>query len=109
MKQKRYWLRGGLIGLVLGCILISIHFIFYKFFGVEAFNYFVIAGIFGIVIVDRFFHCDFLDMGWTNHHLPKYCNALEGVGLIISALFVYLVIGIIIGWFYGKFKNRNNI
>lgn len=85
--SKRYWLRGGLAGLVFSLAVISLSIIYFIF----CFN-------------------DFESL------VPSYCQSIDFlnipgniflfVGGYISNILFYVFLGIFIGWIYGKIKSR---
>ncbi|OGI93579.1 hypothetical protein A3A03_00415 [Candidatus Nomurabacteria bacterium RIFCSPLOWO2_01_FULL_40_18] len=87
MNQKRYWLRGGIVGLILVFIIL------------------ILSGIY-------FFFC-FRSYG----ELPSYCSSINFLNYpehyllfldsLVSNLAFYIGFGVILGWLYGKIKNRN--
>ena len=88
-KERPYWLKGGII-IILFYILIGIVFSIYDFAtfddfkGFFTFMYFVGPGsfIFGID------------------------GPMEFITSFIFTIAIYFIIGAIIGWIYGKIKNR---
>jgi len=93
MKQKRYWLRGGIILGSIVCFLSIVSIIPYSPF-------------FIINIILSMPH-------WWIVKLTGYCTGGEsciGTWLIIFS-FLYViegfVLGSLLGWLYGKIKNRN--
>ena len=102
---KRYWLRGGMIGLIVGALLIAIYLISYKFLNTEILNYFVIIGLPGYFLT-YLLGCKFFNTSWGGVPVaPLYCDSLQAFVTIATALIAYIVFGILIGWLYGKIKN----
>ena len=102
--NKRYWLRGGLIGLFFPLFLIVIvQAVHYSGLGNfpgfanlvnQIVIFFMIIGNPIGLLIEKIFHC-----------------GSEGLAcaigsFILSGLITYMLIGIILGWLYGKFKNK---
>jgi len=87
-KEKPYWLRGGII---LGVIGIFIAFIT------------VLNDMIGhnVSFLSKFFW----DLPFTD--FLTRIDAIEIVVLVIFHTLPYIIIGIILGWIYGKIKGRN--
>jgi hypothetical protein len=95
MQQKRYWLRGGIIGLIIGVLFLVINFLGMKYFNTEALNWPLLPGIFsGIVFNYLVLKCDFID--WNNKN-PQYCDSLQGISMIAFNLLAYFIVGMLIG------------
>jgi len=93
MNQKRYWLRGGIIG-VTGISLISLGL--------------AMLGL--VVLVDNTFwtFAEYLGSPIISSLCSGWCI---GTGIIVgSPIFIVetFIIGAILGWIYGKIKNRNH-
>lgn len=85
MKQKRYWLRGGIIGL----ILVSIVWI-------------------SALIVFIFCFNDFKEPPSCHKvYFLNYTQYLFFLKYPFSNNVFYIGLGTILGWLYGKLKNRN--
>ncbi|HTE48557.1 MAG TPA: hypothetical protein VK675_01455 [Candidatus Paceibacterota bacterium] len=105
MKQKRYWLRGGIIAVIIGAIFLIINLISIKYFNTEAFNYPIAPGIFlGITFNYLAFKCDFWNGGGS-----WYCDTTGIISIIAFNLIIYFLAGILIGWLYGKIIKRNKV
>jgi len=78
--QKRYWLRGGVTGLVLFCLV----FVFMSLKNT------------GKISVSDAFSC-------SSGHGP--CLVIINYGLV----FFFILVGSFLGWLYGKIKNRNKM
>ncbi len=91
MNQKRYWLRGGITGLVVGIFYFLIGWIFPSLGE-------ILIDIFAIIFKPTF-------------ALLKLFRPikLELGSLIFAISFSLFLYGMILGWFYGKVKNRNNV
>ena len=96
--KKRYWLRGG-IGLLLLYGLLTA--ILYPFGTGEWFPYWLIPSIIGGIPLSALFH-------WLSSGIYSgiYSEGLTGFTLPIIT---YFILGAILGWLYGKIKNRNKI
>ena len=101
MKHKRYWLRGLLIGVlfIVAISLIPRH---------------VIYAIPGLAVITRFFYSVGMPLGnlfaWLNcGEVVSGSGSWCGVGPGLAGYFItYPVLGSLIGWLYGKIKNRSN-
>ena len=88
MKNKKYWLRGGVVGLLLG-IIIVVYFLKYNFLACST--------------------------GWGawQKPLPSYCYLLFPINGSLSSIYgilnilLYFVYGAILGLLYGKIKNKD--
>jgi hypothetical protein len=108
MNQKRYWLRGLVIGLIFGILVTYAHENVYEF--------------------ANFLHMDFGDvLARESHPLYNYytnfIQRLYSIAFLpwfflgIFTMFVqyylppitYSILGVLIGWIYGKIKNRNKV
>jgi len=120
-KEWPSWLKGGIIGLIL---FILVYFVFYGTYalsnnnpGVEpqaslweaiffivgsliSYPIFFIAGIFDGPYRLGKYHEMFFSSGLSLFQIPNF------LGWIIL-FFIYLLIGIIIGWLIGKIKQKN--
>ena len=95
MKQKRYWLRGGLI---LNAIVLILGFAFSFIKGIGSL---VALGIPGAFFVYYGF-CDvFTPNDWCGQHLSQY--SAWALAIIFSLIFYFLV-GSIFGLLYGTIK-----
>jgi hypothetical protein len=92
MKQKRYWLRGGLFGLVIGILYSFV--LAYSFSLNDFFNQ----------ITYILFKVDFL-----NYLFFGSCRGLSCLLTIFTGPLSFMVEGVVIGFLYGKIKNRNKI
>lgn len=84
MKQKRYWLRGGVIGGVIG-LLISIRLAF----GLANFT------------------CQF--SGGCVNDFPRLLTFLHPSSFVTAFILILppcIIVGMIMAWIYGKIKNR---
>ncbi len=90
VSQKRYWLRGGVTGLILSL---------------------------PVVYLSPTLLCpDFYRIGPANPTNQPFCSFLLGLGSHhpfpwvvfdwFPIFFLFAIVGIILGWFYGKIKNR---
>jgi len=92
--KKRYWLKGGFIGfsiMVLGyCVVMFVPPLYY---------FFHIGGLLSDPIF-MMLNCSPINYG------NNTCELLADVS---SYIILYPVMGAIIGWLYGKVKNRNKV
>ncbi|MCR4334237.1 MAG: hypothetical protein NUV47_00705 [Patescibacteria group bacterium] len=78
--QKRYWLRGGIVGLI--------------------------ASIF-VVLVTSSICSDFYRIGPAYPTDQPVCYSLIVNGIWQEIAILVFLLGLVIGWIYGKDKNRN--
>jgi hypothetical protein len=101
MKNYPYWARGGIVSVVLSAVVALILFIFFTcstpftdscWFPSWAVIFYLPLVIFQI-------------------NLPVYPASFADtaflIKIILAAIIFYFIIGAIIGWIYGKIKNRN--
>lgn len=96
-KNWPYWLKGGIIGLIVG--LISTPFIlgFGLYYG----------DCIGYCISPVWFKIFFYISGWSIQVLgPTLPPFMDGL-LIILIPATYLFYGVVIGWLYGKIKGKS--
>ena len=92
-KEKRYWLRGGLIGLVVGIVAtIAIIPLTYSAEGSDQIP----------AWLDAFFYMSMWLADFTDKLLPYF---MDGAVVVLIPI-TYFLYGAIIGWIYGKMKNR---
>lgn len=107
MEEKKYWLRGGVIGIILNFFYSLTTLLCFK-------NYFgFFPGVddpFGFsLVLWLFFHPHDVPILYL---LPKLGFNLESSllsftqGFLISMTLTGFILGIIGGWLYGKIKNR---
>ncbi len=88
-KDWSYWLKGGVIGLVI---------------------YLLIATVSSIAWSDKLIipFVSFSGLIFNNFLAPLLGNGFltESISIIILSLIFYFISGSIIGWLYGKIKNR---
>jgi hypothetical protein len=92
MKQKRYWLWGGFIGLSIMVLGFSL-----TMFIPSLYSLFQVGGILSGPIF-MILNCSPINYG------DNICELLADVS---SYVILYPVMGIILGWIYGKIKYRN--
>lgn len=88
-NTKKYWLRGGIWGIIIWIFLIFIQTFTFKL-------------NFGIVVAQN----------WWNYALWSMGIDRIGGGSLESWVLIplaYLFAGIFLGWLYGKIKNRNKV
>jgi hypothetical protein len=90
MNQKGYWLRGGIAGLVLAIL-----------------NIFTV-GMIGMFVTHPI---HFIYRTITNSYLTTDVTGCSGEQCwgneILFGSVVFIILGVILGWVYGKMKNRN--
>ena len=84
-----YWVRGGVIGLFIWILFVTEALIFRSFLSGNAWEIFICA-VNGIVSGA---YCDY------DYHGPK-------IGDFVEPIFRLVMIGMVAGFLYGKFKNR---
>lgn len=102
-KDWPYWLKGGIIGLIV-FLVISLFFILYEFIGIGVFIdfFFILSIFFSIITSLPFYIYDFILQILS---INIYWNSFS---LFISGVINYFFTGAIIGWIYGKIKERKN-
>jgi len=78
--QKRYWLRGGVAGLILGIF---------------------------VWILPQIFCSDFYRIGPAYPTDQPICYSLVVNQQWVEIAIVLLILGVLIGWIYGKARNRS--
>ena len=100
--KKKYWLRGGFTGLVIFFPVVVTSFYLFNTCNVSrigdwsCIKYLVLSNLPGWFVY-KIFNTN-LNYGSINLDIP--------IILFISAA-IYFIIGLLIGWLYGKIKNRN--
>lgn len=97
--KKKYWLVGGIIGLVLYVLLTII---------LIPFGSSSCGG--GFFCVYYWFYPTLITLPVTYPFaglVSKFNQS--GIFILIGAVLVYFIVGAIIGWSYGKIKNRSKI
>lgn len=103
-NNKRYWLRGGAIVVVL-YIIVSLILIPFgndgSFIGFDYWSYPTLLVVFGISnFIYSITSIDFTDRSFM--FLSEYT-------FIVYAVIIYFIAGSILGWLYGKIRNRKKI
>lgn len=113
-KDWPYWLKGGVIGLLLGAM--------FSVFAIMSYNptqknYFLCPLLSGdggpcrttAIILTPFLFFSAIPLAlfcWISGMEGSSCKIPEIV-IVFSVLFVWILTGVLIGWIYGKIKNRN--
>ncbi len=97
--QKRYWLRGGIFLTIIGIISIAVGL--YNTSNNDFVPPWIIPAVPGLVVL-HFFGGPILNINNGNYHI------LQSITIIIS-LCIYFFVGAVLGYLYGKIKNRNKI
>ncbi|MDQ2932996.1 MAG: hypothetical protein M3Q80_01290 [bacterium] len=106
-NNKKYWLRGGIIAIVVGLFFLTIYFLTSVYLNTEAFNWPIFPGMaLGIILNYLLFKCEFLLWNNTN---PDYCDITSTGTVIAATLLIYFILGVLIGWIYCKIKNKKQI
>ena len=105
-KKLSYWLRGGIIGGVLAILFSLSSYILpdnllynSNFLGV------IISFMIFIPMVTALFISNLFGCFFENGGVCYYLNLTLG---FVSMFVFYFIIGAIIGWLYGKIRNRKN-
>ncbi len=107
MKQKRYWLRGTVIsGLILGAYQLIVWLIGEKCLPIgdacyNTFNVWLIPISNFLSTIDVFYYL-----------VAPFSDTTPGWEFLIHVFTIwpsFIFLGLLFGWFYGKFKNRNKI
>jgi len=95
------WLKGGIIGGIIGIILAS--FVFLLKIGSSSLLEWIIIPI---AISFLFFPNCAPKCSSGVCPNPDYCNIIEPISIIILSLIFYFIIGALIGWIIGKLKSK---
>ena len=91
MKQKRYWLRGGIIGLIIG-VVVDLWFAS------------------SMRCISSYLNADGTMGSMCPGKLDLFLTSLKVDTIYyILTLFVIILVGLLLGWLYGKIKNRNKL
>jgi len=101
MKTKKYWLRGLLIGLLIGAIYFIVILGSVAYVGGISFAFLQILSPV-LLILQKFDFGMYILFG-------KSCNGIECVFTLITTPISFMIEGLAIGWLYGKIKNRHKI
>jgi len=95
MKQKRYWLRGGVTGLGIFIVFSILSLLIDKIFG---------PGDYGITLNEIlvYFPFGYIYESLTNKIFPMLL-------IFVINLLIFSAVGVLIGWLYGKIKDRNKV
>ncbi len=96
MNNKRYWLRGGIAGLVFNAIFTLPGIII----GIFAHD---VSDAFGTV-AEKIFNF----FGTILLYIPLGKEGFQFPLLFVISFGFTSIVGAVIGWIYGKIKNRNN-
>ena len=99
MIIKRYWLRGGIVALIIGAIYAVIYLVAYNYFNIEIWNWGIAPGIFLGIMFSVLLGCDF----WGGSNVG-YCVSLQVISFVVVTLIIYFIVGMFLGWLYGKIK-----
>ena len=91
MKNLSYWLKGGIIGVIINTLL----------FGIDYFLFYSRGYVCDIA-------CPFTIVSLIISSVLYWGRTTFASGWIFSSL-VFFVIFAVIGWIYGKIKNRKNV
>ncbi|MBX4198131.1 hypothetical protein KW782_02230 [Candidatus Parcubacteria bacterium] len=101
--NKRYWLRGGIIGGIFSAVIILLGFIMDSPYN----EFLIILGkpgeVIGKFIADLSGTC-LTPAGGTDY---LGCAGLYLAASVIAYLVFYILVGVVLGWLYGKIRNRN--
>jgi len=114
-KKKRYWLRGGIIGLVIDIIIITISFTIKSYSSNIYLYYLSYLNILIISIMRHLYWYIMFNLNLIYLFCPKIgpdfqCDYYIEVIFfnILPTLIVYFIIGALIGLIYGKIKHGKN-
>ena len=102
--NKKYWLKGGVYGASVSIIILLFTWLGSYFFWKPDPNAWVEFSPFAIVVWLMAYPIQAI----ANFFLGED-NFFEKHLLLISAVLTLFLIGVILGWIYGKIKNRNKI
>ncbi len=99
--QKRYWLRGGIIALIIYAV-VTVILVPFSTLGKECsvfcLTYWSIPSFIGSIIIS-----------FPIKILTGSTFFMRGSNVFFGAIYFYFIIGMVIGWVYGKIKRKNNI
>ena len=121
MKQKRYWLRFGIVFSILGALSVIAYYTYNTWCNTscnipEFFEYIIfypsLPATFAVLLIGqpimylvKYFDIDMYHLfGIDTDHI-----LLSVYFAVVLQVIIYFTIGSIIGWIYGKIKNRNKI
>lgn len=91
MKQKRSWIRGGILGGKIGLTIVL--------------AWWILGSIsMGCILVPA----QMMNVGGADCYFKNYFSIYSFVYFVIPTL-AFTFLGIIIGWLYGKIKNKKNV
>lgn len=95
MNQKNYVLRGGILLTVLWLLM-------------NIYNYFFSSLVPEILgwIMSPFYAIAYLSCA-SGNNTYEACTLYPALGLVLSAI-LYFILGALLGWIYGKMKNRTS-
>ncbi|MEK7586691.1 MAG: hypothetical protein AAB453_02365 [Patescibacteria group bacterium] len=106
MTQKRYWLRGGIVGLFIPVIFWGLVYILPEFFGLTLLSISVI--LWGIILIPPIYLIEFIFGDGTVIKIEQSIPISNLISVIIPFA-IWFCIGAFIGWLYGKIKKRKNL
>lgn len=100
----KYWIRGGIIGLIIGLIFGLYSYYFNSCHASIGGGFGGCSSVLGqtFAMIEAYIYLPVIYIG--NNILPHNLTFL-----IYSPIIVFTLLGIIIGWIYGKIKNRNRV
>ncbi len=108
MKQKRYWLRGGItLIIVVGLSMLILFFLFptppEADAWARAFPVWEVPLYYGMFLWDIVTYYAHIYTNWL------WDSQLGALFQWIIPISTYFIVGAILGWIYGKIKNRNKV
>ena len=102
MKQKRYWLRGGSLAATI-CIVLQIP---YQSCVVDGGGWDCLIWGLPLLPIIKIYSVFLVIIGYANPNIIGGGVQFSNIEIGIVNLIGYFIIGVILGWFYGKIKNR---
>lgn len=100
-KNLSYWVKGGVIGLLIILFLFIIAFIYNLIFPPSSGTEWGRFGlVWGLLLMA------YLPLYWI---FGTQIEEIGGYGTMIFAIVFYFIIGAIIGWIVGKIRNKTNL
>jgi hypothetical protein len=103
IKQKRYWLRGLVTGLIFGVLIVYAHEHVRELGNIFGINY---DGVHAPLLFE--FYLSFVGLSYSFSFFPFFFLGFAGIMALQYFLpaVTYGVLGILFGWAYGKFNKK---
>ena len=105
MKQKRYWLRGGITLTVISGVPLMI----YVLMGLAGHIFESLSLPFVIIIYPGINLNPLTNQCFLNSPSCPVSQVMYSASIVIIILVFYFIVGAIIGLIWGRFKNRNKV